>query len=62
MHIANLFLALWACLARPTISDTTTLYKALFIHKQKLNLIRHFFLEVLHFKESCNLIGQEHFD
>ena len=22
---------------------------------------KHFFLEILHFKESCNLIGQHHF-
>ena len=33
----------------------------MFIHKQKINLIPQFFLEVLHFKESCNLIGQEYF-
>ena len=26
------------------------------------NFIIHFFLEILHFKESCNLIGWQHFD
>ena len=33
----------------------------MFIHKQKINLIPQFFLEILHFKESCSLTGQEHF-
>ena len=27
----------------------------------KINFIIHFFLEILHFKESCNLIGWQHF-
>ena len=27
----------------------------------KINFITHFFLEILHFKESCSLIEQEHF-
>ena len=27
---------------------------------QKTNFIIHFFLEILHFKESCNLIGWQH--
>ena len=27
----------------------------------KINLIIHFFLEILHFKESYNLIGKQHF-
>ena len=28
---------------------------------QKINFIIHFFLEILHFKEFCNLIGWRHF-
>ena len=28
----------------------------------KINFIIGFFLEILHFKESCNLIGQQYFD
>ena len=28
---------------------------------QEIDLIPHFFLEILHFKQPCNLIGQEHF-
>ena len=34
----------------------------MFICMQKIKLIIHFFLTILHFKESCNLIGQQHFD
>ena len=33
----------------------------MFIYAQKINLISLFFLEILHFKESCNLIGGENF-
>ena len=33
----------------------------MFIHKQEINLIPQAFLEVLHFKESYNLVVQEHF-
>ena len=29
---------------------------------QKTNFINHFFLEILHFKESCNLIGWQHWE
>ena len=32
----------------------------MFICMQKTNFIIHFFLEILHFKESCNLIGWQH--
>ena len=28
---------------------------------QKINFIIYFFHQILHFKESCNLIGQQHF-
>ena len=27
----------------------------------KINFIIHFYLDILHFKESCNLIGRKHF-
>ena len=27
----------------------------------QINFILHFFLEILHFNESCNLIGSQHF-
>ena len=33
----------------------------MFICLQKTNLISQSFWQILHFKESCNLIGQEHF-
>ena len=39
------------------MSDSTNLKETLFIHKQKLNLIPQFFLEILHYEESCNLIS-----
>ena len=52
-----LFLVLSACLATPTMSDSTNLKETLFIHKQKINLIPQFFLEILHYEESCNLIS-----
>ena len=33
----------------------------MFIYVEKVKLFPRFFLEILHFKESYNLIGQEHF-
>ena len=33
----------------------------MFIFMPKTNSIIHFFLEILHFKESCNLTGWQHF-
>ena len=39
----------------------TTLSTLMFIYVEKIKLFPRFFLEILHFKESCNLIGQEHF-
>ena len=33
----------------------------MFIYIPKIHFIIHFFLEILHFKESCNLIGWQHF-
>ena len=59
---ANLFWVLWACLVTLTQSDSITLLKtSMFICMQKINFIIHFFLTILHFKESCNLIGRQHF-
>ena len=44
-------------------NDSTNLLKTLmFICMPKINFIIHFFLEILHFTESCNLIGWKHFD
>ena len=34
---------------------------SMFICMQKINFIIHFFLTILHFKESCNLIDRQHF-
>ena len=58
---ANLFWVLRTCLVEHTQNHSINLYKTLmFISMQKTNLITHFFLEILHFKESCNLIGWQH--
>ena len=46
-----LFWVLWVCLLKTSI----------FICMPKINFIIQCFLEILHFKESCNLIGQQHF-
>ena len=44
-------------------NDSTNLLKTLmFICMPKINFTIHFFLEILHFTESCNLIGWKHFD
>ena len=56
-----LFWVLWACLVGHTQNDQINMYKTLmFICMQKTNFIIHFFLEILHFKESCNLIDSQH--
>ena len=34
---------------------------SMFICLPEMKFIIHFFLEILHFKESCNLFGQEYF-
>ena len=56
-NIADLlFFVHWACLVTPFISNSTTLQETLmFIYKKKINLITHFSLEILHFKEPGNL-------
>ena len=57
-----LFWVLWACLATHTQNDSINLYKtSMFFCMPKINFIIHFFFEVLHFKESCSFIGQQHF-
>ena len=58
----NLFWVLWACLIRPTQNESIVLLKtSMFICMQKIHSIIHFFLTTLSFKESCNLIGRQHF-
>ena len=53
-----LFWVHWACLVAHTQNDSINLYKTLmFFCMQKTNFIIHFILEILHFKESYNLIG-----
>ena len=65
---ANLFWVLWTCQFPLTQNDSIILQKtSIFICMQNmnciihLNCIIHFFLSILHFKESCNLIGWRHF-
>ena len=59
---ANLFCVFWACLVAQTQNDSINAYKtSMFICMPKINFIVHFFLEILHFKESCNLIDWQHF-
>ena len=58
----NLFWVLWACLVTITQNDSITFHKtSMFICMQKMNFIINPLLTILHFKESCNLIGQQHF-
>ena len=53
-----LFWVLWACLVAHTQNDSINLCKtSMFICMQKTNFIIHFCLDILYFKESCNLIG-----
>ena len=53
------------CLAMPTLQEThkqkQQQQKKNKKNKKKSTWSINFFLEMLHFKESCNLIGQEHF-
>ena len=58
---ANLFWVLWTCLVTLTQNDSITLRKtSMFIYMQKINFIILLFLTILHFKESCSLIGWQH--
>ena len=53
-----LFWVVWACLVAHTQNDNISLQKtSMFICRPKIKFIIHFFLEILHFKESCSLIG-----
>ena len=62
-HANCLFWVLWACLVAHIQNDSINLSKtSLFICMPKLNFIIYFFFEKLHLKESCNLIGWQHFD
>ena len=57
-----LFWVLKACLDTHNQNNSINLQKILnFLCMPKINLIIHFFLEILHFKESCSSIGQQHF-
>ena len=59
---ANLFWVLWGCLVTHNQNDSINLWKtSIFICTPKIHFIIHFFLEMLCVKESCNLIGWQHF-
>ena len=59
---ANLFWVIWACLVTLTQNDSIILQKTwMFICMEKIKFIIHLFLTILHFKESCDLIGWQHF-
>ena len=58
----NLFWLLWTCLVALTQNDRITSQKtSMFTCMQKIKFIIYFFFTILHFKESCNLIGWQHF-
>ena len=57
----NLFWVFWTCLVAHSQNNKINFHKTLmFICMQKSNFIIQFFLEILHFKEPCNLIGWQH--
>ena len=57
----NLFWVLWTCLVTLTQNDSITSQKtSMFIFMQKIKFIIQLFLTILHFKESCNLLGWQH--
>ena len=53
-------LVILGTLGSPTKNKSTQLLETLMFICKKINLITKFFLQILHFKESCNLIGQEY--
>ena len=58
-YVIFLLWVFWVCLAM----NIQNLYKAsIFISMPKIHFIIHFTLEIIHFKESCNLIDQHHID
>ena len=50
-----LFWVLWACLVAHALKTS------MFICMPKINIIIHFFFEILHFKESCNFLAKNGF-
>ena len=60
---ANFLFAYFGHILLHTQNDSCiNLWKtSMFICMPKINLINYFFLEVLNFKESCNLIGWQSF-
>ena len=48
-------------LQSPKMICIVLLKTSMFLCMQKINFIIHFFLTMLYLKESCNLIGQQHF-
>ena len=59
---ANLFWVLWAWIVPLTQMVVSTCRRLQFLSAcKKMNFLIDFFLEVLHFKESCNMIGWQHF-
>ena len=59
---ANLFWVLLVSLTKHTQNDNISMQKmSMFICMPRINFIICFFLEILHFKESCNLIDQQYF-
>ena len=52
-------LVILGTLGSPTKNKSTQLLETLMFICKKINLITKFFLQILHFNESCNLIGQE---
>ena len=57
-----LFGVLWPCLPTYTHNWVNLWNTSMFICMPKIHFIIHFFPEILHFKESCNLIVQQYFD
>ena len=58
-----LFWVLWECMATQTQNHSINLQKTLMsICMPKINFTIHLFFGILHFKESCSLIGQQHFE
>ena len=47
---------------RPELGSINLQKTSIFICMQKMNVIIHFFLKILYFKEFCNLIDWQHFD
>ena len=61
-YVIFLLWVFWVCLAMNIQNDSINLYNihSIFIFMPKIHFIIHFTLEIIHFKESCNLIDQHH--